>query len=102
MQLSPEERDWLALHLVPGIGPKLSAALLDRFGSAAAIFQASTADLWDIPHLPATTADMLKKSLAARDVDAELELMARHQVRLVRLGTAAYPPALATIYVPPR
>ena len=28
MQLTSEERDWLALHLVPGIGPRLASALL--------------------------------------------------------------------------
>ena len=33
MDLSREEREQLALHLVPGIGPKLTAALLERFGS---------------------------------------------------------------------
>src|SRR5205807_9877460 len=46
--------------------------------------------------------EMIKKSLAARDVDAELDLMTKHQVRLVCLGTPDYPPALAMIAVPPR
>ena len=56
MQLSSEERDWLSLHLVPGIGPRLAAALLRRFGSAAAVLQASESALLEIPHLPAATA----------------------------------------------
>jgi DNA processing protein len=102
MQLSTEERDWLSLHLVPGIGPRLAAALLRRFGSAAAILNASSAELLEIPHLPAVTAAAIKKSLASPDIDVELDLMARHQVRLIRLGTDDYPPALATIAVPPR
>ncbi len=102
MQLSPEERDWLALHLVPGIGPKLSAALLRCFGTSAAVAAASPAELLEIPYLPATTAEALRNSLGSRDVDAELSLMEAHQVRLIRLGTPEYPPALATISVPPR
>src|SRR5947209_3963825 len=102
MQLTPEDRDWLALHLVPGIGPKLSAALLRRFGSAAAIFKASPSELGEIPYLPAATSALLKKALAAGDVDAELDLMDKHQVRLVRLGTPDYPAALAAIDLPPR
>ncbi len=102
MDLSSEERDWLALHLVPGIGPRLAGALLRRFGSSDAVFHASSQELSEIPHLPAATAQALKQALAACDVDAELDLMAKHQVRLVRLGTADYPPLLATIALPPR
>jgi hypothetical protein len=30
LALSPEERDLLALHLVPGLGPRLTSALLKR------------------------------------------------------------------------
>ncbi len=102
MQLSSEERDWLALHLVPGIGPRLTAALLERFGTAHGVLHASADALAAVPHLPAATAQTIKKSLASRDVDAELELMDRHQVRMVRLGTPDYPATLATIDVPPK
>ena len=102
VQLSSEERDWLALYLVPGIGPKLAAALLEQFGTTAAILQASPSELFEIPHLPAATAEAIKKSLVSRDVDAELDLMDKHQVRLIPMGTPEYPPALATIATPPR
>jgi DNA processing protein len=102
MQLSSAERDWLSLYLVPGIGPKLAAALLERFGSTAAILQASPAELLDVPHLPSVTAARLKQSLASRDVDAELELVEKHRVRLVPLGWPEYPSWLATVITPPR
>jgi DNA processing protein len=102
MQLSSEDRDWLALHLVPGIGPKLTAALLRRFGSSSALMKASPAELLEIPHLPAVTAELIKKSLAAQDINGELELIDRYGVQLVRLGSSEYPAALATIAVPPR
>ena len=32
--MSPDVRELLALHLVPGLGPRLTTALLERFGSA--------------------------------------------------------------------
>src|SRR5581483_8509789 len=35
--LPPELRDLLALNLIPNLGPRLTAALLRHFGSAAAI-----------------------------------------------------------------
>ncbi len=102
MDLTSEERDWLTLHLVPGIGPRLAAALLKRFGSSDAVFRAAPHQLAEIPHLPAATAQAIKQALANSDVDAELALMAKNQVRLVRLGTDEYPPLLATISLPPR
>jgi DNA processing protein len=91
MQLSSDNRDRLALHLVPGIGPRLAAALLRRFGSAAAVLRASDTELREIPHLPAVTADSIKTALASCNVDAELAFMEKHQVRLLLLGGPEYP-----------
>jgi DNA processing protein len=48
--MSDEVRDHLALHLVPGLGPRLTMALLERFGSASAIRQASAGQLQQVPH----------------------------------------------------
>ena len=100
MPLSPDERDLLALHLVPGIGPKLCAALLERFGSAAVALRASTEQLLDIPHLGPKIAGHLQQALSSRDVDAECELIERHGVRLLFHGSPDYPAPLATIPAP--
>ncbi len=102
MQLSTRDRDLLALHLVPGIGPRLAAALLAHFGSTAALLKATTAQLRDVPHLPEKVAQQLQQALATGNVDKELALLEEHGVRLVPLGAPAYPPLLATIAVPPR
>ena len=42
---SPELQALLALQLVPGIGPRLTAALLERFGSAQAVLNARPQEL---------------------------------------------------------
>lgn len=102
MDLSPEERNLLALHLVPGIGPRLLAALLSQFGTVEAVAAAAIAELTEVPYLGEKTALQLQASLRSNDVDEELELMRRHGVALVPLGGAAYPAALATIATPPR
>jgi DNA processing protein len=99
--MTPELRDLLALHLVPGIGPKLLAALLERFGSPGAALKAAVADLEQIPHISAALAQRLNKALHSSDVDAELALMEEHHVRLLAKGTPDYPQALATIAGPP-
>jgi DNA processing protein len=99
--LAPEVRDLLALHLVPGIGPRLTAALLERFGSAAAILRAGVGQLCEVPHIGNKLAEQIRRVLAQADVGAELENMARHGVRLLSLGRPDYPAVLATIADPP-
>src|SRR5262245_46876985 len=102
MQLSDSDRDLLALLMVPGIGPRLPDSLLKRFGSGAGVARASVAALTEVPHLPVGVAELLQKSLSSRDVDAELERIAKHGLRLIPQNAPDYPAALGTIAVPPR
>jgi DNA processing protein len=99
--LAPEVRDLLTLRLVPGIGPRLTAALLKRFGSAAGALRASVGQLREVPHIGGKLAEDLHRAMRAADPSAELELVERHGVQLLALGTAAYPAALAEIEDPP-
>jgi DNA processing protein len=100
--VSPEIRDLLALHLVPGLGPRLTEALLERFGSPAEVLRAGADQLRQIPQIGDNLAARLSKGLREVDVAAELDRIARHGVHLLALGTPEYPAALATIGVPPR
>lgn len=97
MNLSPETRALLTLHLVPGIGPKLLDALLERFGSASAALAASADELTDVPHLGPKIARQFRQSLESRDVDEELKLLAEHGVNVIVRGSPEYPPPLAAI-----
>jgi DNA processing protein len=94
-------RDLLALSLVPGIGPRLTAALLERFGSAGAALQATVAQLSEVPYITPRLAESVTQALARSDAAAELERMDRHGVRLIALGTPEYPLSLANIPDPP-
>jgi DNA processing protein len=94
-------RDLLTLSLVPGIGPRLTAALLERFGSAGAALRAGVAELSAIPYITPRLAESLTQALARSDATAELERMERQGVRLIALGTPEYPPSLANIPDPP-
>jgi DNA processing protein len=91
----------LALALVPGLGPKLTAALLERFGSAAAARRATAAELVEIPYIGTKLADDFAAALGAVNIAAELDLLARHAVRAVPLGWAGYPSSLAAVTAPP-
>ena len=97
MNLSDDERDLIALHLVTGIGPRLTSALLDRFGSAAAILRASVHALLEVPYLGPKVAESLQRALANPDVARECEQIVKHGVHLRVLGGPTYPANLATI-----
>ena len=101
MNLSDEERDLLALHLVTGIGPRLTVALLDQFGTASAVLNASVQELLEIPHLSLKVAQELQKALSNPDVARECAEIQKHGVHLRILGRPEYPANLATIYDPP-
>src|SRR5437763_1372972 len=90
VNLSDDERDLIALHLVTGIGPRLTAALLDHFGSASAILKASVAELQQVPYLGAK-AEALTKALANPDVAKEIEQIDKHGVHLRVKGRPEYP-----------
>lgn len=93
--------DHLALALVPGLGPKLTAALLERFGTPAAALRATATELVQVPHIGEKLAGALAAALRAVDVGPELALLERYGVRAVPLGFAEYPAPLAAVPAPP-
>ena len=93
--------DHLALALVPGLGPKLTAALLATFGSPAAARRATASQLRAIPHIGEKLAESFATALRTVDVEPELALLARFGVRLIPLGSPDYPPPLASVTNPP-
>ncbi len=102
MDEPPDElRDHLALALVPGLGPKLTAAVLAHFGSAAAVRRASAREFESIPLIGPKLASKFADAVRGVDVAAEWKLIQKHRVRVILLGTPEYPAALSTIPDPP-
>jgi DNA processing protein len=97
MSLPTEASDLLALHLVPGLGPRLTKALLDRFGSAAAVRRALPEQLRQVPHIGEKLAAALHEAMSRVDVPGELDLIERHRVTVYPRGAPSYPPPLAEI-----
>src|SRR5260370_19891041 len=69
-------RDLLALHLVPGLGPRLTAALLRRFGTAAAVLQATAGELQEVPHIGANLAGALCQAMRRGGPEAGVDPIA--------------------------
>lgn len=96
-ELPADLRDHLALALVPGLGPKLTAAVLAHFGSAAAVRRASAREFESIPLIGAKLAAKFADAVQKVNVAAEWELVRKHGVRVARLGEAEYPVPLTQI-----
>jgi DNA processing protein len=95
--MPPEDtdlNDLIALSLVPGLGPRLTQALLDRFGSAGAARRASAAQLEGIPHIGAKLAHAFADALRTADPQAELDRVAQFGVKLIPLTAPDYPQRL--------
>jgi DNA processing protein len=99
--LSDDLRDLLALQLVPGLGPRRTAALLAQFGGAGRARRAGAAELMNVPSIGPKLADEIARRLADADVDAEVARMDKAGARVLVLGTPDFPAGVASIGDPP-
>ena len=92
--------DWIALRLVRGVGNVTYRQLLDRFTSPRDVLRTSPAMLTE-----AGTSVRVAREIAAfdqwKEVEAELEKLARLNARLVTQTDAEYPERLRQIHDPP-
>ncbi len=99
--LTPEEElYWLALRLVPGLGTRRSAQLLERFGSPQAIFRADPNEL-ESCGLNGSVARSVASGCSFDDAATQQELMRKGGAQLVTLGDSRYPDRLREIFDPP-
>ncbi len=91
----------LKLHLVPGLGPKTTRALLNQFGSAEQVLNAFAADLALVPNISEKTAVRLVKIFSELDTATEQALIEKHQVQLLMEQSPGYPTALRPIDTAP-
>src|SRR5918999_3029728 len=93
-------RDWVELNMTPGIGPRAAAKLLERFGSADAVYNATRSELEHL-RLPPEAVD----TIIARDLQstAEAEIFAVKRLGgdILLLDDGVYPASLREIYDPP-
>jgi len=93
-------RDWVELNMTPGIGPRAAAKLLERFGSAEAVYKATRAELEHLRLPPETVDTIIARDLRSR---AESEIQAVKQLGgdILLLDDGVYPSSLREIYDPP-
>ncbi|MGZ5035510.1 MAG: DNA-processing protein DprA [Usitatibacter sp.] len=91
--------EWLRFAHCPGVGYRAQRKLLDAFGSPRTVLEAHRGDL--ARFVDADVVDALVRSPREVGVDAALRWLARPNRRLLALGDADYPQALASIHDPP-
>jgi DNA processing protein len=93
-------REWIALNMTPGIGPRAAAKLLEHFGSAEAVYRATRAELEKVRLLPEAV-----DSIIARDMHdpaaGEIEAVRKLGGDILILDDGVYPALLREIYDPP-
>jgi DNA processing protein len=93
-------RDWVALNMTPGIGPRAAAKLLERFGSAEAVFTATRAELEKVRLLPEAVDSIIARDMHQR-AEAEIENVRKLGAEILILDDGVYPSLLQEIYDPP-
>ena len=93
-------RDWVALNMTPGIGPRAAAKLLERFGSAEAVFEATRAQLEQLRLVPEAVDSIIARDLMPR-ADLENERVKTLGADILILDDGVYPPLLREIFDPP-
>jgi DNA processing protein len=93
-------RDWVALNMTLGIGPRAAAKLLERFGSAEAVYGATRAELEQLRLLPEAVDSIIARELQDK-AEAEIENVKKLGADLLILDDGVYPSLLREIYDPP-
>src|SRR5215216_2918583 len=94
-------KEWIALNMTPGVGPRAAARLLERFGSAEGVFGALRSELERLRLRPeAVESIALRDRMGAAAVELE-RVRALEGAEVLVLDDGAYPALLREIPDPP-
>jgi DNA processing protein len=86
--------------MTPGIGPRAAAKLLERFGSAEAVYRATRAELEHLRLPPEAVDTIIARDLLSR-AEAEIFSVKKLGGEILLLDDGIYPSLLREIYDPP-
>ena len=91
----------IALNLVEGVGPVRVRQLMEHFGEAPAILQASSSQLMRVRGIGADTAEKISTWEKSIDLAGELKRIADYGCHVLISSDENYPELLRQIYDPP-
>jgi DNA processing protein len=95
-----EELHWLALKMVPGLGARTAAKLLERFRSPAAIFRASRSEL-EASGVGGGVAQSIVSGCSFEEASLQHQRMREAGAELIVITDPRYPQLLREIFDPP-
>lgn len=104
MSLAQQDADlhhYLALVLTTGVGPITLAALLEHFGSAAAVLTASPEELAAIPGVGVALSRRIRSAEFRELACQTIEVCERDSIQILRPEAAAFPRLLRELADPP-
>ena len=100
-RLTPEEElHWLALRMVPGLGPRRGHDLLEKFRTPVALFRAGVSDLEGLG-LSGSLARTIASGCVFEDAVRQQERLKATGTTLVTVVDPRYPARLREIFDPP-
>lgn len=92
---------YIALNLLPNIGPVKVQRLLERFETPSAILSANAKQLTEVHGIGRDSAEALSNWKQTIDLDGELKKIDRHGLQVLTPLDDSYPAPLKQIYDPP-
>ena len=93
-------KEWIALNMTPGVGPRAATKLLERFGSADAVFHARRTELESLRMRPETIESIIKREFEEKAV-TEFDRVKAVGGDILILDDGSYPALLREIADPP-
>jgi DNA processing protein len=93
-------KEWISLNMTPFVGPRASAKLLERFGSAENVFHATRGELESLRLKPISIESIIKKEFHDK-AEEELENVKKLGGDVLILDDGSYPFLLREISDPP-
>jgi DNA processing protein len=95
-----ETLHWIALRLVPGLGPRTAVPLIRQFGSPVSIFRASRSELMGAG-LRGGVAQSISSGCTFEDALDQQRLLEKAGAELIPFSDPRYPDMLRNIFDPP-
>ncbi|MEE9604222.1 MAG: DNA-processing protein DprA [Candidatus Scalindua sp.] len=96
-----EIEDLLRLNMISGIGTITYRTLIEHLGSARSILNCPKSKLATVPGIGPKIADRIINASKEVDVDKEIKLAEKNNVKIVPFSSEQYPHNLKSIYDPP-
>jgi DNA processing protein len=93
-------KEWISLNMTPGVGPRKATQLLERFGSAEAVFHATRAELENLRLRAESIESILNREFHDKAIE-ELEKVRALGGDILILDDGSYPYLLREIADPP-